>query len=142
MSFINNFTVSGTYSNGDLLFTRADGQTYIVELINNFSFMTIDNIITTIYNYTPPVDGVYNVEYIVNATASADGYGSTCYGAFKVISGVVTAIGTNSLDRKSNFGPAVTNSITTDGVDILFNVRGLSGVDIYWNGNFKIINRI
>lgn len=113
---------------------------YFIE-VTQITVTTTDNVITTIYTYTPIDDDVYTIEYNVKGyeNTTGDAFGAKLFATFKKYDNIVTQIGTTTIDRKSNFPALVTATITTNGTNILFNVRGRNNSTIVWKSNNKII---
>ena len=71
-------------------------------------------------------------------TATGDAIGAKVFATFKVIAGVVTIVGTQTLDRKSNFPAGVTTTLNTDGTIIRLQVTGRNGSTINWKASMTL----
>lgn len=142
-------TLDGT-SNSAIIATSASGviSTFDYTLhqsdsyrdCGNHTLQTTNNTTTTIYSFTPNTNGVWIIE--ANTTgfesATGDAIGAKSFATFKVIAGAVTAVSTNTLDRKSNFPAGVTVLIDTDGTVIRIRVTGRTGSTIDWRSSLTI----
>jgi len=101
---------------------------------------TVNNTTTTIYSFTPNTNGVWVVEANVTAfrTATGDALGAKVFATFKVIGGVVTLVGAQTLDRKSNFPATVTVALNTNGTIIRLQATGLAAATIDWRSSLTI----
>lgn len=106
----------------------------------NHTITTTNNTITDLYTFTPDTDGVWMIE--ANTTgfeiATGDAIGAKSFATFKVIAGVVTAVSTNTLDRKSNFPAGVTVLVDTNGTVIRIRVTGRAGSTINWKTSLTL----
>lgn len=107
--------------------------------VTNHTVTTTNNTPTNIWTITPN-NGVYTVEANVTGfeVATGNAIGAKVFATFKIIAGVVTIVGVQSLDRKSDFSAGVTCELNTDGTIIRLQVTGDTGLTITWKSSITI----
>jgi hypothetical protein len=105
-----------------------------------YTVTTTDATLTTLYNFTPDSDGVYNIEWMITGfeVATGNAIGSKTFATFKVIAGVVTQVSTQTNDRKSNFANVVNVTLDSDGTQIRCRVVGQGTRVIDWIGYLTV----